>query len=492
MRGPEAERGVLRLRHSALAKGRARPYVYARKSRHAFHCVAKELCMKLCVVGTGYVGLVSAACFAEMGNHIRCVDVNENIVRALNKGRVHIFEPGLEPLVERNFREERLFFTTDLEKALDGAEAAFICVGTPSREDGSCDLNYIIEAAKGIGRLMRGPLVVIDKSTVPVGTADAVRAVIEEEQIKRGTSFPFQVVSNPEFLKEGDAVNDFMKPDRVIIGTDDDDAAALMRTLYAPFARVKDKLIVTGVRSAEMIKYAANCMLATKISFINEIANLCELVGADVRDVRAGIGADHRIGPHFIYPGLGYGGSCFPKDVRALIHTAKGAGMEPELLLAVDRVNTRQKTRLARKVVEYFEPHGGLAGATLALWGLAFKANTDDIRESPALAVIRELTERGMRVRAYDPVAAEKAEKELRNNSLVSILPEQYEALEGADALFVATEWNQFRMPDFDRIARTLSRPVIFDGRNLYSASDLAKRGITYFCVGRGKKGNSA
>lgn len=441
--------------------------------------------MILCVVGTGYVGLVSAACFAEMGNEVRCVDVKEDVVDALNRGKVHIFEPGLEPLVERNHKEERLVFTTDLEKGLQGAAVVFLCVGTPSRDDGSCDLGYIMQAARDIGRLMRYPLIVVDKSTVPVGTADAVYALIAEEQDKRGVHIPFSVVSNPEFLKEGDAISDFMKPDRVVVGTANEDAAAIMRELYQPFARNREKMLVTSVRSAEMIKYAANCMLATKISFINEIACICEMVGADVRDVRSGIGADHRIGFHFIYPGLGYGGSCFPKDVRALIHTARDAGMEPELLAAVDSVNNRQKSRMAHRILDYFDQQGGVADRTLAMWGLAFKANTDDMRESPVLPIIKELTKRGMRVRAFDPQAGENAGELLKDNPLVTVVNSQYDALEGADALMVATEWNQFRTPDFDRIKTMLSSPLIFDGRNLYNGKSLADKGFAYFSVGR-------
>lgn len=440
--------------------------------------------MRLCVVGTGYVGLVSAACFAEMGNEAHCVDIREEIVSRLNQGKVHIYEPGLDDLVSRNRKDGRLFFTTDLEEALAAAAVVFLCVGTPSRDDGSCDLSYIMMAARDIGRLMQRPLVVVDKSTVPVGTADTVHALIAEEQDRRGVSIPFNVVSNPEFLKEGDAINDFMKPDRVVIGTDNTDAAELMRELYAPFARNREKLLVTSVRSAEMIKYAANCMLATKISFINEIARICELVGADVRDVRAGIGTDHRIGHHFIYPGLGYGGSCFPKDVRALIHTARQVDYEPELLAAVDAVNDRQKTHMAHRVAAYFDQQGGVSGRTLAMWGLAFKANTDDMRESASLAIINELTGRGMRVRAFDPEAGGNAAKLLQRNSLVEIVPSQYAALDGADALLIATEWNQFRTPDFERIKGKLSAPVIFDGRNLYSGKALAAQGFAYFGVG--------
>ncbi len=441
--------------------------------------------MRICIVGTGYVGLVSAACFAEMGNDVRCVDVNPDVVALLDSGRIHIFEPGLEDLVARNREAGRLRFTTSLADGLKDAEFAFITVGTPSRPDGSCDLSYVEGVARQIGEHMQGPIIVVDKSTVPVGTADRVRELVASALAARGADIPFDVVSNPEFLKEGDAVSDFMKPDRVIVGTASEETAAAMRELYAPFARSREKLIVMSVRSAEMTKYAANCMLATKISFINEIATLCEKVGADVRDVRTGIGSDHRIGYQFIYPGIGYGGSCFPKDVKALIHTAHGAGMRPELLEAVESVNARQKRSMAFRVADYFAPQGGVEGKTLALWGLAFKANTDDMRESPALSIIEELTSRGMRVRAFDPIAASNARKLLAHNPLVSIEDDQYAVCEGADALLVATEWNQFRNPDFERVKASLVAPVLFDGRNLYSPSIIARRGFAYFCVGR-------
>ena len=442
--------------------------------------------MRLCIIGTGYVGLVSAACFAEMGNTVRCVDVNPDVVRRLEAGTVHIFEPGLEELVQRNYRDKRLTFTTSLEQGLDNAEFAFICVGTPSQPDGSCDLSYVDAVARNIGEHMRTPLIVVDKSTVPVGTADRVRSHIDAALKARGVSIDYHVVSNPEFLKEGDAVNDFMKPDRVVVGTESEHAASMLRELYAPFARNREKVMVMGTRSAEMTKYAANCMLATKISFINEIATLCEKVGADVRDVRAGIGADHRIGPHFIYPGLGYGGSCFPKDVKALIHIARGADMEPELLDAVERVNARQKRSMARRILEYFEPQGGVKDKTLALWGLAFKANTDDMREAAALDIIDELTSRGMRVRAFDPEAMSNARAILKDNALFETADNDYAVCENADALLVVTEWNQFRNPDFDRIKKALTEPVLFDGRNLYNPSAVARQGFAYFCVGRG------
>ncbi|MDE7065672.1 MAG: UDP-glucose/GDP-mannose dehydrogenase family protein, partial [Desulfovibrionaceae bacterium] len=423
--------------------------------------------MNICIVGTGYVGLVSAACFAEMGNTVTCVDVNPTVVEKLNNGSVHIFEPGLEPMVQRSHADGRLKFTTDLPAGLQHAEFAFICVGTPSQDDGSCDLSYVEQVAREIGRSMQHELVVVDKSTVPVGTADRVRSIIEEELSARGVTIPFDVVSNPEFLKEGDAIADFMKPDRVVVGTDSERAAAMMREIYAPFARTREKLIVMGVRSAEMTKYAANCMLATKISFINEIATICERVGADVRDVRMGIGSDSRIGYQFIYPGLGYGGSCFPKDVKALIHTARNAGTTPELLNAVESVNARQKRSMALRIREYFAPQGGVEGKTLALWGLAFKANTDDMREAAALSIIKDLTEHGMRVRAYDPVADKNAARLLKDNALVEIVADQYAACQGAQALLLATEWNQFRNPDFAKIRELLTAPLLLDGRNL-------------------------
>ncbi|MDK2921763.1 MAG: UDPglucose 6-dehydrogenase [Desulfonauticus sp.] len=441
--------------------------------------------MNVCIVGTGYVGLVSAACFAEMGNNVCCVDINPEVVEKLKQGIVHIYEPGLEELVKRNYAQKRLSFTTSLEEGLKDSLFVFICVGTPPKEDGSADLSYVYQVARDIGKLMQDYKIVVDKSTVPVGTADKVRSLILEEQKKRGVSIEFDVVSNPEFLKEGDAVNDFMKPDRVIVGTDNVRTAELLKALYAPFARSREKLIVMSVRSAEMTKYAANCMLATKISFINEIANICELVGADVGDVRLGIGSDHRIGYHFIYPGVGYGGSCFPKDVKALISTAIEYGYDPILLQAVDRVNDLQKRILAFKIKQYFEPQGGVQGKTLALWGLSFKPNTDDMREAPALVLIDLLTKEGMRIRAFDPVAGERAKELLKDNKYVEIVDDQYAALEEADALAVITEWNQFRNPDFNRIKKELKAPLIFDGRNLYPPRLMGEMGFAYFSIGR-------
>ena len=441
--------------------------------------------MNICIVGTGYVGLVSAACFAEMGNRIVCVDVNPKVVEMLESGKVHIYEPGLENLVRRNTEQGRLNFTTELGEGLAQCEVVFITVGTPCGDDGFCDLRYVDAVAREVGRKMTAPKIVVDKSTVPVGTAARVRSIIAEELDKRGESISFDVVSNPEFLKEGDAVNDFMKPDRVIVGTEDDHSAKVIGALYAPFARSRDKLIVMGVRSAEMTKYAANCILATKISFINEVANICERVGADVAEVRTGIGSDSRIGYSFIYPGVGYGGSCFPKDVKALIGTASEHGYDARLIRSVDEVNNTQKRVLAEKVRAYFEPQGGVCGRTLALWGIAFKANTDDIREASAIEVIRDLTALGMKVRAFDPVANTRAREEIGHIDGLEILDDQYGVLAGADALAIVTDWNQFRNPDFDRIKSDLTAPLIFDGRNLYQPQQMAQNGFAYFSIGR-------
>jgi UDPglucose 6-dehydrogenase len=430
--------------------------------------------------------MVSAACFAEMGNDVCCVDANSRLVEKLRSGSIHIYEPGLEPLVRNNYSQGRLKFTTSLEEGLAGAEVAFICVGTPSLPDGSADLRHVRSVAGEIGKKMNSPLLVVNKSTVPVGTADLVRGIIAGELRGRGLNLEFQVASNPEFLKEGDAVNDFMKPDRVVVGVADPGAARLLRLLYAPFARSREKFILMGVRSAEMTKYAANCMLAAKISFINEIAGICERTGADVRDVRTGIGADQRIGYHFIYPGMGFGGSCFPKDVRALIRTADEHGVEARLLEAVEDVNRRQKLLMAERIAEYFAPLGGARGRTLAVWGLAFKANTDDLRESAPVDVIRNLTAGGMRARVYDPVAADNGREEFAGNVLVTVEDDQYAVLEGSDALLVATEWNQFRTPNFQRIKTLLSSPVLFDGRNLYPPEEMLAQGFIYHCIGRG------
>jgi UDPglucose 6-dehydrogenase len=441
--------------------------------------------MNLAVVGTGYVGLVTAACFAEMGNDVFCIDINPQIIDDLSAGRIHIHEPGLESMVQRNFADGRLKFTTDLAEGIAQALFIFNCVGTPPLPDGSCDLSFVRRVGDTIGAILDEYKIIINKSTVPVGTADELKTIIQAKLDARGVNFEFDVVSNPEFLKEGDAVNDFMKPDRVIVGTDNIRTAKLLEALYAPFARSRDKLMMMGVKSAELTKYAANCMLASKISFINEIANICERVGADVKDVRRGIGSDHRIGYKFIYPGVGFGGSCFPKDVKALIATAQENGYPADLIRAIDQVNQRQKTLLADKILSYFKDQDGVAGKRLAMWGLAFKANTDDIREAPALDIIAALTAQGMHIQAYDPVAGPKARQALSDNERVQIGDHQYEALEGADALAVVTDWNQFRNPDFARIKKNLTAPIIFDGRNLYSPSLVASQGLAYFCIGR-------
>ena len=441
--------------------------------------------MRVCIVGTGYVGLVTAACLAEMGNHITCVDIDSQVVNGLKNGKVHIYEPGLEELVQRNQSGGRLEFTTDLKEGIKDVLFVFICVSTPAQTDGSCDLSFVYKAAEEIGSCMQDYKIVVNKSTVPVGTADKVREIITKKLKSRSSRLEFDVVSNPEFLKEGDAVNDFFKPDRVIVGTDNVRTAELLKVLYNPFARSREKLMVVGTRSAEMIKYAANCILATKISFINEVANVCELVGADVREVRRGIGADRRIGYEFIYPGAGYGGSCFPKDVRALIKTAENAGLTPRLLQAIHEVNEDQKLLLPRKIEAYFQPQGGVKDKSLALWGLSFKANTDDMREASSLALIDYLIEKGMRIKAYDPEAGKKAKDYFRQEDRVSIVDDEYQALADSQALAVITEWNQFRTPDFVQIKEKLTAPVIFDGRNLYDPELLADLGFAYFSIGR-------
>ncbi len=444
--------------------------------------------MNICIVGTGYVGLVTAACFAETGNDVCCVDINPRIIDLLNKGKTHIYEPGLELMVKRNVEEQRLSFTTDLSDAIENALFVMNCVGTPANADGACDLSYIYNVARQIGQRITEYKIIVNKSTVPVGTAESVRKIIQEEIDHRKMEIEFDVVSNPEFLKEGDAVGDFMKPDRIIVGTDNIRTAKLLETLYAPFARSRDKMIIMDVRSAELTKYAANCMLATKISFINEMANICEQVGADIHDVRRGIGSDHRIGYHFIYPGVGYGGSCFPKDIKALINTAKESDYDPALLNAVDTVNAYQKQILAEKIKGYFKDQGSIKGKILAMWGLAFKANTDDIREAPALTIIKELTKNGIKIKAFDPAANEKSREALADNENVTICQDQYDALKNTDALAVVTDWNQFRNPDFKRIKKQLSAPVIFDGRNLYDPSFVVSQGFTYFSIGRPEK----
>ncbi|HVL37130.1 MAG TPA: UDP-glucose/GDP-mannose dehydrogenase family protein [Burkholderiales bacterium] len=439
--------------------------------------------MNITVIGTGYVGLVTGACLADAGNTVFCLDVDERKIALLNAGRLPIFEPGLEPIVQRNERAARLLFSTDIAAAVEHGELQIIAVGTPPGEDGSADLQHVLAAARSIGRAMRAPKVVVTKSTVPVGTADQVRAAIAEELARRGTSIDFSVVSNPEFLKEGAAVEDFMRPDRIIVGAEDERAIALLRQLYAPFQRNRERILVMGVRSAELTKYAANAMLATRISFMNEIANLAEAIGADIEEVRRGIGADPRIGTQFLYAGAGFGGSCFPKDVKALQRSAAAAGRPLRVLAAVEAVNDAQKRVLAAKVKARFGED--LAGRRFAVWGLAFKANTDDLREAASLTLIEELMRAGAAVSAYDPAAGAEAKKLFSGRAGVAIADSAPAALEGADALVVITEWQEFRSPDFPAIRAKLKVPAIFDGRNLYDPALLKGLGFEYYAIGR-------
>ncbi len=439
--------------------------------------------MKITIIGTGYVGLVTGACFAEVGNEVMCFDVDDNKIRVLNEGGVPIYEPGLLDIVKRNRASGRLHFTSDAELAVAFGTLQLIAVGTPPDEDGSADMKHVLAAARNIGRRMGEFRVVVDKSTVPVGTADKVREAIAAELKQRGVDVPFAVVSNPEFLKEGAAVEDFMRPDRIVIGSEDPRATQIMRSLYAPFQRNHERLIVMDVRSAELTKYAANAMLATRISFMNELANLAERIGADIEQVRKGIGSDPRIGYHFLYAGAGYGGSCFPKDVRALMRTAEAAGGALPILEAVEQVNVAQKRVLAAKILARFG--GGLAGRRIAVWGLAFKPNTDDLRDAPSGVLIEELLAQGASVCAYDPVAMPGARRIYAGREGVGYADSPLAALEGADALAVVTEWQEFRSPDFDAVRARLKTPAIFDGRNLYDPEELGRRGLEYYPVGR-------
>jgi UDPglucose 6-dehydrogenase len=441
--------------------------------------------MKVTIFGSGYVGLVTGACLAEAGNHVLCVDVDADKVARLNQGEVPIHEPGLDALIKRNMEAGRIEFTTDAAKGVDHGLFQLIAVGTPPDEDGSADLRYVLAVARTVGKHMSRYTIVVTKSTVPVGTADKVRHEIETTLKARGAAPEFDVVSNPEFLKEGAAIQDFMKPDRVVIGTDNPRTVELMRMLYEPFTRNHERLIVMDVRSSELTKYAANAMLATKISFMNELANVAERVGADIEKVRLGIGSDPRIGYSFIYPGTGYGGSCFPKDVQALIRSSREVGHQPEILAAVEVVNKRQKEVLVHKMRRHFKEE--LKGRTIALWGLAFKPNTDDMREAPARTIIDMLLEAGARVRAYDPVALSEAGRIYDARSEFAACRNAYEAAEGADALAIATEWQEFRSPDFDRLKELLKTPLIFDGRNLYDPAILTRFGFTYYAIGRGR-----
>jgi UDPglucose 6-dehydrogenase len=439
--------------------------------------------VKITIIGTGYVGLVSGACLADIGNDVLCMDVDQNKIRTLEAGGIPIYEPGLEGLVRHNVAAGRLRFTTDVEKAVEFGTMQFIAVGTPPDEDGSADLRHVLDAARNVGRLMREYKVVVDKSTVPVGTADRVREAIAGELKARGVDLPFSVVSNPEFLKEGAAVEDFMKPDRVVIGADDERATRLMRALYAPFQRNHERMLVMDARSAELTKYAANAMLATRISFMNELANLAERLGANIEDVRRGIGSDPRIGYHFLYPGAGYGGSCFPKDVKALQRTADQQGMQLHILHAVEQVNDAQKHRLVEKLTARLGER--LDNQRFALWGLAFKPNTDDMREAPSRVVIEQILGRGGTVRAYDPVAMKEAKRIYGGEPRVSFAETPLAALEGCEALLIVTEWKEFRSPDFTAIRQYLKQPLVFDGRNLYDPTMVADAGLEYFSIGR-------
>jgi UDPglucose 6-dehydrogenase len=441
--------------------------------------------MRLTIFGSGYVGLVQGACMAEMGNHVVCYDIDEDKIARLNDGEIPIFEPGLEDYVERNVKAGRLEFTTDVKKAVDHGLFQFIAVGTPPDEDGSADLKHVLAVAKAIGENMDEYRVVVDKSTVPVGTADKVKAEIASVLGERGKSVEFDVVSNPEFLKEGAAINDFMKPDRIIVGTDNPRTTELLKSLYEPFNRSHDRLISMDIRSAELTKYAANAMLATKISFMNELANLAERFGADIEHVRIGIGSDPRIGYHFIYPGAGYGGSCFPKDVQALARSASESGYDAALLNAVEEVNLRQKRRLFEKLSDHYD--GDLKGKTVALWGLSFKPNTDDMRAAPSRVLMESLWEAGAKVRAYDPEAMEEAARIYPDQECLEFCEKSYEALDGADALVIVTEWQEFRSPDFNVIKEKIADGVIVDGRNLYEPEHVEALGLQYYAIGRGR-----
>ena len=440
--------------------------------------------MNVAIVGTGYVGLVTGACFAEVGVNVTCVDIDENKINKLRSGEIPIYEPGLEEMVVRNAREGRLNFTTKLTDCLDNVEAVFSAVGTPPDEDGSADLSYVLEVAREVGRNMKKYVVLVTKSTVPVGTAKKVKQVIEEELAQRGETIEFDVASNPEFLKEGSAVKDFMSPDRVVVGVESERAKALMTKLYRPFMMNNFRVIFTDIPSAEMIKYAANSMLATRISFMNDIANLCELVGADVNMVRKGIGSDTRIGSKFLYPGCGYGGSCFPKDVKALIRTAEKQGYEMRVLKAVEAVNEKQKEIVFEKLSSHFG--GDLKGKTIAIWGLAFKAETDDMREATSLVTISKLLEAGCRVRVFDPVAMDECRRRIGDK--VEYARDIYDCALDADALLVLTEWKQFRLPSWEVVNRTMRTPVVIDGRNIYNADEMKAAGFAYSCIGRAEE----
>lgn len=440
--------------------------------------------MKIAIVGTGYVGLVSGTCFAECGVDVTCIDINEEKINKLRQCIMPIYEPGLEEMVERNLKEGRLHFDTSLTSVLDDVEIVFTAVGTPSDEDGSADLSYVLDVARTIGQNMNNYVLVVTKSTVPVGTAQKVRETIEAEQQRRGVNIEFDVASNPEFLKEGAALKDFMSPDRVVVGTDSPRAKKLMERLYKPFMLNSFRVIFMDIPSAEMTKYAANAMLATRISFMNDIANLCEKVGADVRSVRAGITSDTRIGSKFMYPGCGYGGSCFPKDVKALIHTGLENDCPMKVVEAVEAVNESQKHILFGKLIEHFGSSEALKGKTIALWGLSFKPETDDMREAPALILIEELLAAGATIKAFDPIAISESKRRLGDNPSIIYTQNKYEATEGADALVIATEWKTFRVPAWERVVSNMKGNTVIDGRNIYDPAELNQHGLNYYCIG--------
>ena len=445
--------------------------------------------MKIVIVGSGYVGLVTGACFSEVGIDVVCVDIDRKKIDNLNKGIIPIYEPGLEEMLTRNMKKGRLTFTTDISEAIKGSEVVFISVGTPPDEDGSADLKYVLAVARDCGRNMEDYLLVVTKSTVPVGTSKKVKAAIQDELNKRNSDIKFDVASNPEFLKEGAAIDDFLKPDRIVVGLDSEKAEDLMKSLYKPFILNGHPLIFMDIVSAEMTKYAANSMLAAKISFINDIANLCEIVGADINEVRKGIGSDSRIGNKFIYPGIGYGGSCFPKDVQALIKTGGEYNYDLRVLKAVEAVNQDQKLVIFNKINNYFK--GDLKGKTIALWGLSFKPQTDDMREAPSLLIVKKLLEAGAKVNAYDPVAMEEA-KQHHFGDTISYFEDQHEALIDADCLAILTEWPEFKFPNFKIVSKLLNFPAVFDGRNIYDKEEMKKNGFDYFCIGINTSINNA
>ena len=440
--------------------------------------------MRIAIIGTGYVGLVTGTCFSETGLTVTCIDIDEGKIRKLQNGIVPIYEPGLDRMLKKNLAKNRLFFTTSLKEGIEGAEAIFIAVGTPPGEDGSADLQYVLSVARDIGKHLNDYAVIVTKSTVPIGTSEKVRNAIKEELDKRGVDIEFDVASNPEFLKEGDAINDFMKPDRIVIGVENEKAKKIMKKLYHPFVLNGHPILFMDIPSAEMTKYAANSMLATRISFMNDLSVLCEKVGADINLVRKGIGSDPRIGPKFLYAGTGYGGSCFPKDVKALIKTSDEYNHSLEILKAVEKVNERQKGVLIEKIIFHFGSEDVIKGKTFAVWGLSFKPNTDDMREAPSIVVINRLLQLGAKIKAYDPVAMNEAKK-IFDEEKVYFAKDQYDAAEGADALLIVTEWNEFRLPNFERLKKIMNEHIIFDGRNIFELEMLKGKGFVYHSIGR-------